>query len=158
MGCDIHGWIDVRYYPGNIKSPPRPMINVSNLMSRHYGIFSYLFGVRGEDKDIPALFPDRGLPDDFCGNSNITDFETAILKEAIGPDYHSHTWMTLEEFMAIDFHQKTPYQSQINPRKKATIRELLTADPDWNTMWALFKTLALSYDPKSIRLVVWFDN
>lgn len=164
MGCDIHAFIEIKERDvwESVSEP---------YFSRNYGMFGLMAGVRGDS----ILFKPRGLPKD-CGwnvnfqnnlfiTTNTTD-EHCTTKEmaeqwvACGtskwadeehktvthPDWHSHSWLTIEEFSkCITHHAKLARANGYEgtaPYYKIAL----------GTMRAAKK---LGYE---VRLVFWFDN
>lgn len=93
MGCDIHGWVEYSLDGYTWE----PMLNAEAVLSRSYDIFGLLFGVRNYVNFIP-IAPERGLP------SDVSDF---VKKQGGDEDGHSHSYITLEEFNAIDWKQES---------------------------------------------------
>lgn len=87
MGCDIHGFVEFKEYPGD--KYWRQMFNIETIIGRSYDAFGYLFGVRNY-ADFPALFPDRGTPADASVEATqaIKDWDI---------DGHSHSYATWAE-------------------------------------------------------------
>ncbi len=89
MGCDMHGWIEVK------KDSTYIAIKEQDF-DRNYKRFSELAGVRGDGDKLP-----KGIP------TNIS--ETAKYHiEQWGTDGHSHSYMPLTE--AVPIFLKTEYE------------------------------------------------
>jgi len=130
MGCDIHGWVEIKRYPES-NFWWRAM-NVGVFATRNYGLFDTLFGVRGNSG---GLFPDRGLPAD-CDESIQEEYNDG---EA---DWHSATHVYGNELM------------EINPKTVAEENE----SENWKTMFIFINLLCIKYGAKNVRMIVWFDN
>ncbi len=88
MGCDIHGWVEY-----NWGANWEPMLNAESVLSRNYDTFGLLFGVRNY-VNFKSIAPERGIPKD------VSDF---VKKDSLDGDSHSHSFITLEEYNAIDW-------------------------------------------------------
>ena len=93
MGCDIHGWVEIKEYQWtNYWSTA---ISVSAIVGRNYDMFALLFGVRNDAHFVPVA-EDRGIPDDA----------TDIVKGDFahwGMDGHSPSYITWQEIQQIDW-------------------------------------------------------
>ena len=87
MGCDIHGYVEIRPYP-DIGGRWNAVVDAGMLLPRDYDMFGCLFGVRNLATFEP-LFPFRGLPEDTDRHEQLR-----LDKE---PDCHSTSWATLAE-------------------------------------------------------------
>ena len=120
MGCDIHIYRE-RKVNGNWETSTTETVkhygegeeytSVSNgiesfeegtarYVSRHYGLFSFLSGVRsyGESWFMDPIAEDRGFPEDICQvNKQLLD----------DPDLHSHGYVTLAELLELIQETKT---------------------------------------------------
>jgi hypothetical protein len=87
MGCDVHCFAEVKYkgrwqFAGEV------------YMERHYDIFSKMANVRNEeDSGIEPISLPRGVPQDA------SDLTKVIMDDV---DYHSHSYLSLEEMKALD--------------------------------------------------------
>ena len=102
---------------------------------RSYALFTALAGIRDEGLGIAPVASPRGIPDD-------ADWST---RDRLDPDdYHSASWLTLDEVR------------EAHGRVKAAFPE----EPDMRTgLEAVMAFMAeLSPDPKKVRLVFAFDN
>ena len=128
MGCDIHGWVEVKHH--GVQSFDYKVVDI-NFINRNYTIFGYLFGVRG-DCEHP-IAPKRGLP------SNVSSY-VAEESEDYGTDGHSHSWISLKEI------------------NNALLKEEIEFTSDWQLLFSLMEKLGNYYGEDNVRLVVWFDN
>lgn len=123
MGCDIHGYIEVR--ERSESSGWDPLVRVRALVYRPYSMFAKLFGVRngptiylGKEQAValgmePGFYQQRveahpvaegrGIPDD-------ADYETRREYEADGSDVHSPSWLLATEYAAIDWTAEAAYE------------------------------------------------
>jgi len=128
MGCDIHGWVEVKIYDWWFG-----IIKIDHLVERNYTIFACLADVRNYDCVIPISKP-KGLPKD------ISD-EAKEDVEFWGIDGHSHSWLAWEEIKKYDW--------------KSIERGI---PPGWKILFNFMKRLAKEYGKENLRLVFWFDN
>ena len=160
MGCDIHCYIE--YHDGHDRwSGFGGRINPG----RDYQLFGLLAGVRGA---MPPLIPPRGMPTDAGYSANHdnelavatsqypdgTDSDKAAEWVANGvskwarkgfvthPDWHTHSWLTLDEFERVLTAYYVPTGQTVSPQYCA-VREAM-------------RELAKGYG--AARLVFWFDN
>lgn len=123
MGCDIHGYIEVRERPDS--SGWCALARVRALTKRPYSLFAKLFGVRNgptvwlsKERAAqvgmePGMYQDpierhpvaegRGIPGD-------ADDATRREYEADGSDAHSPSWLLASEFAAIDWDAEAAYE------------------------------------------------
>ena len=165
MGCDIHAFIEIKEGEDSWESISKPYL------SRNYGMFGLMAGVRIES----VLFKPKGLPTD-CGWSvsfenelfvttnggedHCITKETAERWVASGsskwvdekknrvthPDWHSHSWLTIEEFSKCI----TKYE------KLARASGYESTAPYYKIALATMRAAKkLGYE---VRLVFWFDN
>lgn len=131
MGCDIHGFVEVKPFPDSDPTYWKGVIKIDEPIDRNYKMFSYLFGVRKKDDNSPkGIAEKRGLP--------IEGYSTEVLSESgrWGTDGHSHTWIVFEEL--------TPIYSALND--------------DWKRLVSMMRYLKSRYGSGNCRIVVWFDN
>jgi hypothetical protein len=103
MGTDITGWIEVKVppqwgYPDNNDpwSGWTPLVRITRLVERNYGMFGVLFGVRN-DYGFRLIAPDRGQPSDLS-------MELEEWGEISAPPWpFSPSWITWDENKAIDW-------------------------------------------------------
>lgn len=93
MGCDIHGWIEVRKY--NWSEDWDACMDIQSIVGRNYRMFGALFDVRNYDQ-FNSTAPDRGLPAD------VSD-EVKAAYEHWENDAHSASWITLQEIKNINW-------------------------------------------------------
>lgn len=137
MGCDIHLHQEVKikgvwHHYRDTRTP------------RHYGLFSKMAGVRGDETPIAKA---RGLPQD------VTEF-TKFCSDYDGDDGHTHSYLTLDEIVILE----------------KWLEERL-GDKSWRieidywgylfgNSWGGFLTDPKSYpeELEDVRFVFWFDN
>jgi len=146
MGCDIHGWVEIRPYEWN-KDYWKSMINISYL-ERNYLIFARIFGVRNhfEDLEITPIAANRGLPstDKYDDDENNNEPRNLDRKEC-GVDGHSESWISLKEFYLHLDEIFEPYNVYATFSK-------------WWALYQMMRILGDLYGLDNVRLVVWFDN
>jgi hypothetical protein len=96
MGCDIHGYIEVRKY--DMWDEWDACLDIKSIIGRNYDMFALLFGVRNYGKYIP-LAKERGLP------SNASEEATKDYEEW-GMNAHGSSWITWEEIQNIKWMEK----------------------------------------------------
>jgi len=94
---------------------------------RDYELFGILSGVRGDAVE-GFTQENRGMP---------LDPSPVLARDALSPDYHSHTWYTLKELQAHDW---TRYEYM------ASFRSTINQMQD------------LAHDHEDVRAVFWYDN
>jgi len=137
MGCDIHYYIDYSPFPDN---PSYTHCLCQFFGMRYYYLFGLLAGVRGKE---PALFPPKGLPKNISFRVEDDVFEnddgTGLV---IDKNYHTHSWLTMEELKRVIRRYKKLYGIQ----------------PGCDII-AIYKCMeVLEKEKKNPRLVFWFDN
>lgn len=160
MGCDIHLYLESKHQRGwsDLCTPPGV---------RDYEMFELMAGVRGDE----TLFPPRGLPKDIglstrhesqlfitedgngdhqasrenaakwvsAGSSSYTDKDKKFITH---PDWHSHSWLTADEFgKVIDEYRKRYGKS-----------------PDLDYVALHHMMVFYGFNGVETRLVFWFDN
>ena len=85
MGCDIHCHVEIEV-DGEWIHYSSPYIG------RSYILFEKMAGVRGDMKN--AIFPPKGLPENICKT-------TALDAKWWGPDGHSHSWLSEDEYIKL---------------------------------------------------------
>jgi hypothetical protein len=104
MGCDIHMFaeylIDGKWHADEVHKATKEdgwhYLNTLPHRGRNYVLFGAIAGVRSNE--IPPLYAPRGVPDDLSET-----ISTAV--ELWGRDAHSHTYMSLEEYIdLIDYY------------------------------------------------------
>ncbi|MBD0837744.1 hypothetical protein [Streptomyces sp. TRM68416] len=155
MGCDIHGYVEVRSWFDDTSEPEEedsdlrwhPALPLPFLYNgRSYEAFGCLFGVRG--RTFEPLAPERGFPPDASRAA-------ARAWEEEKADSHSPSWITWAELEAADWNEREA-PSRL-PRDPLTRREAVR-DADWGDVWTLMRILARRHGADHVRLVVWFDN
>jgi hypothetical protein len=161
MGCDIHGFIEV-------KQKDRWVCKKKHNLKLHrdYYLFTLLADVRNYSKIEyeQKLYPRKCLFDEFRGlPSDVSNF---VEKESNnwGCDGHSHSFITLEEFEKIDYDEPI-FPIDGSPAKlimdnfnnvKVTLREIIKSNCDYFEIIDELKSLKKK--PDEVRLVFWFDN
>lgn len=102
MGCDIHGYIEVK--KSDWADYWDACMDIKSIIGRNYSMFATLFGVRNYD-EFNAVAPDRGLPQNVSDEVK-ADFETW------GCDAHSPSFITLQEFKNINWDEHGTTLSQ----------------------------------------------
>jgi hypothetical protein len=109
MGCDIHGYIEVKKndlrFHGFVEVQKYASwddwdmaFDIKAILGRNYGMFGLLFGVR--DDVFSPVAKSRGLPE------NVSD-EVKAASQAWGVDGHSHSWITIQEINAINWDERS---------------------------------------------------
>lgn len=142
MGCDIH---TVAF-----RQEDNKYIEISNdfFDVRSYALFGFLADVRNYSAITPISQP-RGLPEWYNANEEDTW------------DYHSFSWLTLEELESYDYDQIVEDRRCTRNHdggctcdpgqgEKMTLREFLS---EW-----YFKELAKMRSSGVDVIVFWFDN
>jgi len=187
MGCDIHGWVEVKEKYGWAS-----VICIDELIWRNYDMFGSLFGVRNYAGFRP-IAPNRGFPED-------ASYITKRDYKGWGIDAHSATWITWKEIKEIDWEEEAEredarihvykvredgtleyrhkflWSSELTHEDYRILREKkeLRKDNivyklekikrkdalsnDWKALFELMEVLAKRYGDENVRLVVWFDN
>ena len=169
MGCDIHMYVEYKRKDEGNYSNFGGRINPG----RNYYLFGLL--CQGIRSDLKEGIPERGLPNDCAwparsdnqlyvtetdysegecsrdsaeswvnsGSSKYTDEEK---KWVTHPDWHSHSWITYEEF-------KDQY-ALFNVKKEE--EKVFYKEPEYDALLAALKSFHDGgYD---VRIVFWFDN
>lgn len=160
MGCDIHAFIEYQ----DLGSSYWHSFGRDMGLSRNYCMFGLLAGVRGTDAPVYKL---RGVPDDMgfwakdaywlyisensgegmCtperakGYAKYGSVYSEDLKSISHPDWHSHSWLTVDEFKRVMDEYRAMYMQHRAIEYEATraaMEELSKHGP--------------------VRLVFWFDN
>jgi hypothetical protein len=134
MGCDIHGYIEIKI--------DGQWVTYSRLeIDRDYDLFGKIAGVRRGDIE-PVALP-RGIPSDVAAVVNL---------EIARDNYHSFTWLTLEEMEMI---QMWWHECRNN---KASYKEpwgCYLFGNDFSrrslTEWDIPRVT-------DVRAIIWFDN
>jgi hypothetical protein len=128
---------------------------------RDYALFAKLAGVRGSSNI--ALYPRRGIPNDTSEE---------VQAEADQPDWHSHHWLSLEEFKECLVAAK--YDLLINKSTDAyydwekyspydTRPEDFTTIVNYCEQWILNEAAEAQLLNRTdvipeVRIIFWFDN
>lgn len=187
MGCDIHGWIEVRQFEFDPKYWTTA-VNAGMLLDRNYDMFGCLFGVRNYTNFKP-IANNRGVPDDVSKKvrKEIDDW---------AGDGHSHSYITYEEMKRINWEEeaedydgriheynldgrmvsKFEWCSSLTEEDLKTLAKEKVLKKDkwifklekerrkdarggrWDLIEKLMSVLADAFGDENVRLVVWFDN
>ncbi len=167
MGCDIHMFIEKRLRSTDpwqldehhVKEPDESYLKETSCTGRNYEMFGAMAGVRRPDN---AIFEERGIP---------SDVSPELKEEASGPDWHSHSWLTPEEFKQCldkcDYSVHDTYSTEAfydGPWDKGPgdYTPIYRYCMKWLEEHAVDNILLgrekdPAYSPE-IRLVFWFDN
>lgn len=163
MGCDIHGFVQIRKdgkWQGAARLP-------KYLDERVYVMFAFLTGseVRNYARLPRFMPPPRGLPEDIAVNE--LEYISTVIEPSIGPrsvDSHSHSWLLFSELLAVDYGQTvtTQHYSSSHGGTIAKEQTLLTAlgSKAWMSILGELEELtrASNAKPEDIRIIFWFDN
>ncbi len=95
MGCDIHAQIERKTKYGWTSSGDPDI-------GRNYEMYAVLAGVRNYD-DITPIAEPRGFPDEY---PEYPSQAMSAMREEMGADAHSLSWLTLAEIKAFDTTQE----------------------------------------------------
>jgi hypothetical protein len=125
MGCDIHLYVEATEEGGRYGEKWALIAEFD--IERSYQMFGYLAGVREPEL---VVIPPKGLPDDL----------SLMLNREFPKEYHSHSWLTLDEL-----HQIMGRMNQNNalPTDLIYIAALMQAIID---------------SGQQTRVVFWFDS
>ncbi|HEV8192678.1 MAG TPA: hypothetical protein VGP82_14525 [Ktedonobacterales bacterium] len=151
MGTDIVGWIEVDVpaqpgYPNDPWAGWTPVIRITDLVERNYGMFGSLFGVRN-DYHFRPIAPDRGQPSDL----------SAELEEwseiPVPPWDWAPSWITWGDLRAMNWEEP----GDVPPEGIHTgIRRRDVLSPGWRTTLDLMERLAQQFGEAGVRMSVWF--
>lgn len=173
MGCDIHAYID---YTAPFNPEDRCCGLGRIRICRDYVLFGIVAGIRSdtrpvvEPKGMPTVYSyevqqdyllwinDHGKEDEPDGTCSSADAKKWVErgqseyaldgKFITAPDWHTHTWLTLEELKEVRTRYKKAADRDYSP--EVTLVEI---DAIIGAMSGLAKHKG--YIP---RLVIWFDN
>lgn len=149
MGTDISGWVEVRA-PVTDQDPRwRAVVRIDWIVSRNYGMFGSLFGVRN-DYGFRPIAPSRGLPHDV--SSELKGYGDAPLESS--PEWVS--WITWREIREIDWGEQGEDPLPGKGRTEHARREEVVTR-GWRTLLDIMEVLARQFEDDGVRLVVWFD-
>jgi len=185
MGCDIHGFVEVRdARPESLKKYRddfvpwwTPIICVGSFLTRDYNLFGVLAGVRWYDPswEWEPIAPNRGLPDDvsYEVRSSCMMYDEKQREWVDDEDHHSTTWMLLSEIKAFNWDKKindqkhNPEFTQYLKKGKEEERPPMFIDnwvplydycDEFKTVRRLMEELVNIYGNENVRLIIWFDN
>jgi tRNA-binding EMAP/Myf-like protein len=144
MGCDVHGFVEVRRPSGVDEHKWVAVLNIKHVIRRGYDSFGSLFGVRNGSGFTPYAHA-RGLPGDLSEAARAA-------YESREVDAHSMSYLTLED-VVLD----VPWGEKSAPGSDRTRWSVLT--DQWK--WVLFEVmpwLGLEHGREQVRLVVWFTS
>lgn len=115
MGCDVHGWIEIRPYKTVDPKFWTSVIKIDNIVGRNYDMFGLLFGVRNYCNFKP-IAEGRGMPkyaehqkkDDEEDNRSYAQIES----DDLDVDGHSHTWISQSEIEKINWEAKSESEDE----------------------------------------------
>lgn len=168
MGCDIHGFVEVK-----IKGKWHATKQIPTVQS--YDIFAILAGVRNHLNAVPISEP-RGIPEDASEavKQDAQDWEG---------EGHNHSWLSSEDFEKYDWNQQfhddrisvidkktgkelykavyTREQDYTNPKHVIkhlvrTPKEILNGSQEWKDLIEELKLGDSQFE--DARIVFWFDN
>ena len=159
MGCDIHVYVEKRNRDaGKWEHEKTPAFIAQKLIEgdedfyyendinvrRNYELFGILANVRYEQPK--GGIPPRGFPGDA------SDWITAAYEDMDGGG-HSHSYLTLEEFVLIDV------QTRLNNASEAYKPQgIPTVEISNNIEIYVNSDFYKDALPEDIRIVFWFDN
>ena len=165
MGCDIHIYVEQRQADGSWSKVDWPSARPDDYIDgpfdwRSYGVFGFL-GYEGRNySEVPALAEIRGLPEDVS---------TSVREDSDGIDWHSHSWLSVDELSAFDYAQTFEDRRvtvQTGPR---TFNGGATAEPGGGQVVSYreflgdsfmndLATLTAMNAVRATRVVFWFDS
>lgn len=146
MGCDIHGWIEIKRKERWYQS-----VDIRSFINRHYAFFGAFFGVRNY-MEFDPLFELRGAPSDM-------HWKTQSDLDEYNGDAHSITHFYVDELDKIDFKKEHEYEDYDGSKKKITLEDIITVDDaDEKLLLDLMKHLKTIPSIENVRCIVWFDN
>jgi len=137
MGCNIHGYLEVREYPDS--KTPSWKATYEIQYDRSYRFYAVLAGVRNGTVLQPISKP-KGLPHDVSRGAK---YES----EQMGRDGHSHSYLNAQELRDYDWTRPIGDQPIIE-QIPVVHRALLL----------LVRYCAKHYGEENVRIVFWFDN
>lgn len=154
MGCDIHIHIEVKFR-GNWEHYGTPQV------SRWYRLFAKMANVRNaepHDKDyIKPISDPKGMPDD------VTTL-TAHDNERGSGDWHSHSWLDLDEIVLLEdwLEEQSKQQREIDPSAPwLDLEHTVLHTYLFGNSFAGLRRYPKDYDGDQVadvRFVFWFDN
>lgn len=168
MGCDIHMYVEYKRKDSDFIDNFGSRINPG----RNYTLFGLL--AKGVRRDIPEGVEPKGIPadklggrteqdlhlyisdeyanhDGYCSLEKAIEWGGQIIKDGAGnpfktlhPDWHSHSWLTVEEYKRVIDLYRSEYESTVGK------------EPEYYALLASMEAFKNSgYEP---RIVYWFDN
>lgn len=186
MGCDIHGFVEIRPYPKR-NNDWTGLFAIDYILSRNYDLFGLLFDVRNYSHFVPVAAR-RGLPEDVseeaseeCGSwgmaahskSYITYFEIKDIDWSLETDeiadwisvyeneklfsvFMDWSGLSRDEFRRLHMGEIIEKDGKIYKCEKT--KYISAKDSNWNNLVAIMRILADKFGMENVRLVVWFDN
>jgi hypothetical protein len=163
MGCDIHIYVEQQTDEGweRVEWPNADRENYifGPFDWRSYGVFGFLANVRNYS-EVPPLAEPRGLPDDASAS---------LREECDDSDYHSRSWLTVDELAAFDYDETFEDRRvtvQVGPN---SFDGGATAEPGGGTATTFREFLGASFihdldvlrgmnEARPTRVVFWFDS
>ena len=172
MGCDIHGFLEIRKYAPKVMD----WIDLHSILDhRNYDVFAIFAGVRNY-VNAPLISEPKGFPSDASVSSKV-EFEN------MKGDAHTPSWLTYKEICDYFWSNstKTFIDGRISVIDKVTGKEIEkfcegTRDeehyryeqkvrtvseivpPIWRAFLDYMKELSSIYGGENVRIVFWFDN
>ncbi len=146
MGCDIHGFIEVKYKGEWYTYDKIP------LGTRNYTLFGLIAGVR--DESVTPISQPKGIPKD------VTPIVKIEIKK-IGVDGHSHTWLSKKEMKKV-YEDLDGYTRKLQKEDKQEEKEawLVYGIDSFVYQLCAYGSYFLSENKqyKDVRMIIWFDN
>jgi len=151
MGCDIHAYKEV-------KLKGKWHLYGESDISRRYGVFGLMAGVRAYGDEDYKLFEPKGLPSDVCP-------VTKAMSDHWDTDGHSHSYLTSDELVTLknklaDWDEKKEEFYRTWYRKEfGDVESLNILDYHKERNGELCEGDTEPRHPfQDVRLVFWFDN
>lgn len=176
MGADIDGFLEIKRNGKWEKNEDKIFEQNSDhpFENRSYAIFGFLAGVRNYS-NCEIISERKGLPLDSEYLNTVVQEEwlisyTYTLRDKIieNPDYHSLTYLTLQELIDFD------YEKQFEDRRTTRINGLgvngaaivdegegiIKTYREFLGEWFFkdLETMKTLGEPENVRFVFWFDN
>ena len=169
MGADIQSFAEVKTHGRWIKVE-EPLFSEGKTTEpfepRNYAVFSFLADVRNYS-DVECIKSLQGLPvdSDWLNTLSAYGFDLSSMSEKVIPesqrishkeeiemsaDYHSHSWLTLQELIDFDYDQNIFNKST---NSQSTYRDLFG-----NNFFKDIQVLKELGNAENVRVIFWFDN
>lgn len=148
MGCDIHGFTEIKEKGG------WKFLDHTAFDWRSYGVFGFLANVRNYSESI-CLSDQRGLPDDLSNDGK---------DASVNYDAHSYGFLTLKELIDFDYNKKF-YDMRVTRNGNGAARAESLEEADYTTYRSFlreqfFKEIEILKEhgsPENVRIVFWFN-